>query len=315
LKNAFSPIKAGITPYFNTDHDLVEVAQSLLQLIPIAMSNEWVKGHYEGNHKQYQHHLNVEADKISGEYQRHQYPHRSIKKPLPSPDFRVCLIHDSSAITSRIHTVLQSSLHYHSIEDHILRKTGWSRRVFKLVHWDAHEQAFRRLSCSSPYSTAKIVHQFVITNRQNHLYYGHSPLCPLCNQEEETFQHVLVCPQAVTIQNAALEESIKFLRAIQTPDPVIEAIQHGFHQWLLNRDSTQGRALTAGSLRGPDAVLTSVFIEQFRDIRWYQLCLGRISSKWAPAVLQYHTSSQHRVGGLNWASLFITALWQFSRDL
>jgi hypothetical protein len=124
LKNAFSPIKAGITPYFNTDHDLVEVAQSLLQLIPIAMSNEWLKGHYEGNQQQYKHHLNADTDKITGEYQRHQYPHRSIKKPLPSPVFRVCLIHDSSAITSRIHTILQSSLHDHSIEDHILRKLG-----------------------------------------------------------------------------------------------------------------------------------------------------------------------------------------------
>jgi hypothetical protein len=108
---------------------------------------------------------------------------------------------------------------------------------------------------------------------------------------------------------------IKSLRAIQIPDPVIEAIQHGFHQWLLNRDSTQVRALTAGSLRGPDAVLTSAFLEQFRDIGWYQLCLGRISSKWASAVLQYQTSSQHRDGGLNWSSLFITALWKFSRAL
>ncbi|MFN9983335.1 MAG: hypothetical protein ACK53Y_25635, partial [bacterium] len=35
LRNAFSPIKAGITPYFNTDHDLVEVAQALLLLIPV----------------------------------------------------------------------------------------------------------------------------------------------------------------------------------------------------------------------------------------------------------------------------------------
>jgi len=102
-----------------------------------------------------------------------------------------------------------------------------------------HEWAFFRLSRGRQYSTTKIVHELVNTNRQNHLYYGHYPLCPLCNQEEETFQHVLVFPQAVTIQNAALEELIKSLRAIQTPDPVIEVIQHDFHHLLLNRDSTQ----------------------------------------------------------------------------
>jgi hypothetical protein len=48
LKSAFHPIKAGITPYFKTDHDLIEVAKALLTLIPIVISTSWVKGHYTG---------------------------------------------------------------------------------------------------------------------------------------------------------------------------------------------------------------------------------------------------------------------------
>jgi len=86
LKNAFSPIKEGITPYFNTDHDLVEVAQSLLQLLPITIGHEWVKGHYEGKNKQYQHYLNEEVDEIAGAYQLHQRPHPTVRKPLPRLD-------------------------------------------------------------------------------------------------------------------------------------------------------------------------------------------------------------------------------------
>jgi hypothetical protein len=35
LRNAFRPIPAGITPYLHGDHDLIEVARSLLQLIPV----------------------------------------------------------------------------------------------------------------------------------------------------------------------------------------------------------------------------------------------------------------------------------------
>jgi hypothetical protein len=157
LKNAFSPIKEGITPYFNTDHDLVEVAQSLLQLLPIALGHEWVKGHYKGTNKQYQHHLNKEADKIAGAYQFHQRPHHTVRKPLPLPGFRIRLLYESSVITSKVQTALQNSFHGSPIEEHIMKKTKWTRQVFNLVHWDAHGRAFWRLSRGRQYSTAKII--------------------------------------------------------------------------------------------------------------------------------------------------------------
>jgi len=89
LKHAFTPIRPGITPYFKTDHDLLEVTQSLLQLIPITIAMQWVKGHYTGLDRQYQHTLNETADQVAGEYQRFQYPHCTICKPIPPPDYRV----------------------------------------------------------------------------------------------------------------------------------------------------------------------------------------------------------------------------------
>jgi hypothetical protein len=52
--------------------------------------------------------------------------------------------------------------------------------MFDLVHWDAHEQAFKRLHQYHQHSTAKLIHGFVITNRQNNLYYGTTPKCPIC---------------------------------------------------------------------------------------------------------------------------------------
>jgi hypothetical protein len=43
LRNAFHEPKAGITPYFDTDYDMVTLAQSLIQVIPVTISSEWVK--------------------------------------------------------------------------------------------------------------------------------------------------------------------------------------------------------------------------------------------------------------------------------
>jgi len=66
LKNAFQPIPAGITPYFKTDHDLIKLAQSLINLIPIVISTAWVNGHYNGKDKEYKHTLNDQADRLAG---------------------------------------------------------------------------------------------------------------------------------------------------------------------------------------------------------------------------------------------------------
>jgi hypothetical protein len=67
---AFKPIEAGITPYLNSDHDLVELIRSLIDLLPITVTYEWVKGHYTGKNKEFQHYLNDDADDLVRGYSR-----------------------------------------------------------------------------------------------------------------------------------------------------------------------------------------------------------------------------------------------------
>jgi len=123
LANAFKTIKPGITPYLTTDHDLVELAQALIHIIPIMITTEWVKGHYTGNDRQYQHDLNEEADKIAGQYQLDQSPHFTIRKPLPPPGYKIRLLHDSSVLSAKVHSMIVNSLHNPHLEAHIIRKT------------------------------------------------------------------------------------------------------------------------------------------------------------------------------------------------
>jgi len=252
LKNALHPIKAGITPYFKTDHDLIEVAQALITLIPIVISSLWVKGHDTGKNKEYQHVLNQEADKLAGQYQDRQVPHHTNSKTPPTTNHKICLLYDSSVITSNIQSNLVDSLHSEPIVDQILQKTKWTRLIFQKVHWDAHECAFCRLPRYSQHSTAKMIHRLVNTNRQNHIYYGKPPLCPICNQEEETLRHVFSCPSLEAVQHHQnrLEDLKKTLTGISTPPPVIEAIAHGLVSWCQDPHCQHIRALTAGSLRG-----------------------------------------------------------------
>jgi len=315
LNNAFKVIKPGISPYFNTDHDLIELAQALVTLIPIVISTSWVKGHYTGKARLYQHDLNDTADRIAGEYQKQQTPHFTIRKPLPTPNYRIRLLYDASVLTAKVQSTLVSSLHGGNIEMHIMRKANWTRTVFNKIHWDAHEKAFKRLPRYSQHSTAKLIHGLINTNRQNFLFYGQSALCPICQQTEETMEHLFTCPHpdAKKSRQQSLSDLQDNLRMINTPIPVIEAIIHGYTVWEQDPTRRSIRALTAGSLRGPDAVLTSAFREQFSEIGSLHFNLGRISIKWASAVSQYIDKPAPEMSQL-WASVLIAALWRYSHS-
>jgi hypothetical protein len=98
LRNPFCPIKEGITPYLSTDHDLIELVQQLLSLIPITIATEWVKGHYTRRNREYKHNLNDTADRLAGDYQRLHTSHYTIPRPIAPPNFSIRLLWDNSVL-------------------------------------------------------------------------------------------------------------------------------------------------------------------------------------------------------------------------
>ncbi len=79
-----------------------------------------------------------------------------------------------------------------------------------------------------------------------------------------------------------LHELHKDLKSINTPSDVMDTIFHGIQMWI-NRQTNQGsniRALTAGSLKGTDMLLTMAFNEQFHTIGWNNMLYGRLSKLW-----------------------------------
>ncbi len=59
-----------MTPYLNTDHDLIELIRYFLDILPITITYEWVKGHYMGRKKELKHYLSYDVDAIAGNYQQ-----------------------------------------------------------------------------------------------------------------------------------------------------------------------------------------------------------------------------------------------------
>ena len=116
------------------------------------------------------------------------------------------------------------------------------------------------------HSTAKLIHHGLLnTNRQNNIYYGkNSAWCPICLENEENMEHVLSCqhPTAASHRKECLDCLQQTLNNSHTPTQVIDAITYRQGEWTNNPSIQELRVLTAGSLWGADAILTTAFREQ-----------------------------------------------------
>jgi hypothetical protein len=135
----------------------------------------------------------------------------------------------------------------------------------------------------------------------NSLFYGTSNLCPGCQLEEETFEHVLRCslPATVQFREEQLEVLSSNLKRIHTPEQVVITIMHGFQVWLTPTCLTS-RAPTAGSLKGQDILLTTAYHEQLHSIGWYQLSLGWVGGSCCAIVVLANFVRVSRLGCKNY---------------
>jgi hypothetical protein len=126
-----------------------------------------------------------------------------------------------------------------------MRKSGWDKRIFDLVQWDAHEKAFKRLPRFHQHSTSKLLHNLVNTNQQNHLFYGTSSLCPICQHAEETLQHVFTCNHSSVsaLRTLCLDKMFRTIRNCTNSPTCIRFIK-AWISYLDGGPNTSGRSST-----------------------------------------------------------------------
>ena len=165
----------------------------------------------------------------------------------------------------------------------------------------------------------KVIHKLVNTIHKSRQFYGKSPLCPCCETQDETLQHILSCTSSGSAEarkNALLTLQTD-LTALDTPPPVLEAILHGTNMWIINQGDEHRpvHATTVGSLKGPDILLTAAFTEQFHNIGWCHMLMGRLSKKWGAAVALYHKMPSDSQISTTWTTQAIQMIWKYTRSL
>jgi hypothetical protein len=164
------------------------------------------------------------------------------------------------------------AFHRNNLITYLKKKHGWSDVAFNTIHWDAHELAFKRQPRHTQIMVAKLIHKLVNTNQQNHCFYGKSPLCPCCQQSVEAVSHVLSCSSLGSTETRTTHLKVlqTDLKSINTAREVIDALIHGIKMWetTSTNSNMNVRALTVGSLRAPDVLLTAAFTDQWASIGW-----------------------------------------------
>jgi hypothetical protein len=306
----FTPSAKGASLHFSTPTMIWFISATPLKDIPIKIRGEWVKGHHYPCQMEPKYVINHFTDANATKFLSSpalSFTPRHL--PLSYPGFRMHIDYDSSTITSHLYKTLSSSLHDQPLIDHITKKAGWTPTIFAYVGWEAHGRAFCQLTTFSCIRTSKLIHSLAHTTHCNNLFYRLTSHCPICSQDNETFQHVLLCMHLDIRQHRtdALGILAEQLSKIHTPPQIQESILHSFRCWSKEVSSSRPCSLMAGSLCPLDIILTSAFHEQYHQLSWFQFCLGRISKKWATAA----SGCMPTLDALLWSSLLISILWGF----
>lgn len=85
---------------------------------------------------------------------------------------------------------IKNSLTYQESTDKILQDTKWTSQTLTQVDWGSIDKAFTKITKPTRIKFTKLMFDLNQTNSRNHKFYGKTKICPSCNKQEETFQHI-----------------------------------------------------------------------------------------------------------------------------
>lgn len=270
------------TPYPNAtlqpDWDLIEEIHTTYQQINIAKVRfQWIKGHQDKDTPydelsipaQY----NVDAGRLATEFLETNLDIRRISPLVPSAK---CLLHIRNAsIHSHYTKQIREAASIHDLFDYLRRKYDWSKQIIKTIQWDWFQLAANNYSHTDNHLT-KLVYDQLPTQVYKSKQGGQkwlSPSCRLCNQELETFDHLLRCTHSISqgFRSALPLKVSSYCRKKNSPHNFHATIVIALENWV--RD----QAPLESTLSSP---AVHKLIHSQRQIGWTHFLRGFLSKQW-----------------------------------
>jgi len=241
--------------------------------------------------------LNIQADSLASQAHTFQSspvnPLRSTPLHLITPDGPI-----QGKWVSKIRFLWASQ----QFQKYLQAKYSWNDSTVTDVDWKALSTAISK-ACLDPIQIVKIANSQIPTNLRLHRAgLSPTPLCPLCQTQVETHEHLLQCSSP-----PAAQWRIQFTTALNS------FLQKGELHSDFSDTVRAGVLGTIGKVTlGHSSTITfecrQAWMQQ-TSIGWNQIWHGKLSSHWNKIVLSHSSANSHKPHK-NWAVTLILLLWK-----
>ncbi len=261
---------------------LIEIQQSLKSLPGVHL--EYVEGHQD---KQTQYHnldllaqLNVDADRIAGQYHEFGYPHSPFV--IMSPNTQAHLVFDEGTITSRYEEAIRLRATGPSLKEYIRKKHKWKASIMESIDWRSHGQALKRNKQRQTH-LVKFIHNILPTTGLQNKFDGGTRSCPLCPCRQEDRDHIFRCPHPTraTWRTNFLDNIQTYCEVTNTYPPLKCLLIFVLRSWLDGTDNP-----SPDPRQYPSDLY--ILLRRQQHIGWSQLLQGRFAAEWGVLQTKYH---------------------------
>jgi hypothetical protein len=174
--------------YYSPDFDIISNILFVLENIPPKnMILQHVKGHQTSKTNQlpFKAQLNNYTDSLATKALLLPTKETITWEQFP----RAVLYIDNKPVTANHDAIIRKNFLSTHIRNYYQTKYSWDNTTIENIWWMTHEKALYKQSPGILIFIQKYIHDKLLTNQRQHLFYSYkSNLCSACNQEEETIE-------------------------------------------------------------------------------------------------------------------------------
>ena len=214
--------------------------------------------------------LNIDADRLAGEYNREQGAHRSFA--LMTPNAGALLVTNEGTLTSTFSSELRLRSTRPGLAEYIRTKNQWDQCTFDAVNWKVHGKA-DNTSLPRRVHLTKYLHEALPTYHQANLMDDGTRKCVACGICDETTDHILRCRAASRMEwRTGWWKAIESFHDAYATHPLLRYLfREAIGQWL-DEDTPD---IVSPVLFPPD--VRQLILSQ-NAIGWRQIMRGRFFS-------------------------------------
>ena len=261
------------------DMDVVMAYRDLRSRIKHSLQAEWVMGHADTKKKDKPEtitpieHENIECDAEAEQFAMGPTPSHDFQ---PLPGYKAMLQLDGNWVTTHFRESVQFANTAPDLYEYATQRLGITDAQFHLINWQALALVRRTHGIARTVRVSKMIYRWMPVGHNWNKCGLTSDKCPGCGKPDETFEHVLTCPneRMASVRTKGIESILKISHKEKIPLKVHEAYFGMVLNYLKGNDET----ITSSHAKVQEA------LDSQYQLGAYHLIVGLQTTKWIQAL-------------------------------